>query len=171
MLTASRVQPTDSKDGTSAESAAGFELRMNRRSLRVGFEIYVQCFAKTAELGLARAVVREHFPVVAEQSELDYWRVRFDATNSCDVGVTPLESDRTRLKSLYVDRPCAHPDLWSALFFLLQLGYVVIFWPGGPPVVWNETIAKELPKDVVRCLGAPRLASSGEDLLRLLNEC
>jgi hypothetical protein len=134
----------------------------------VGFEIYAQCFAKTAELGLSRAVVREHFPVVAEESGVDYWRVRFDATNWCDVGVTPLESDPTRLRSLYVDRPCAHPELWNALVFVLQLGYVVIFWPGGPPVVWDESIASQLPQDVIERLGPPKFANSGEDLLRLL---
>ena len=136
----------------------------------MGFEIYVQCFAKTAELGLSLATVRERFPVLAEQSELNYWRVRFDATNSCDVGITPLESDSTRLKSLYVNRPCAHPELWNALVFLLQLGHVVIFWPGGPPVVWDADVAKQLPKDVVESLGAPRFVRSGEDFRRLLGE-
>ena len=55
----------------------------------MGFEIYVQCFGESARSGLPRAYVRELFPVIEEQSS-DYWRVRYDAENLCDIGITAI---------------------------------------------------------------------------------
>ena len=63
-----------------------------------------------------------------------------------------------------MDRPCAHPKLWDALASLLRMGHIVIFWPGGPPVVANDEIAAVLPNDVVDALGKPKSVQSGKEL-------
>jgi hypothetical protein len=72
----------------------------------VSFEVYVQCFGEAEERGIARARVRALFPVVEEQSELDYWMVRYDEKNWCHIWVKGVATDREKLKSLCVERPC-----------------------------------------------------------------
>ena len=73
----------------------------------------------------------DFFPVDEASSEPDYWRLRYDGLNSCDIGVNPLGTDATKLAGLYVDRPCRDLRLWDVLFAILNMGGVVLFFPGG----------------------------------------
>jgi hypothetical protein len=137
---------------------------------RMSFEVYLQCFGESERSGLSRAAVRSLFPVIEEESESDYWRVRYNNENSCYIGVTAVASDKGMLKSLYVDRPCGDLRLWQGLISVLQMGSVVIFWPGGPPVVADDAVDANLPKDVTDGLGRPISVRSAEELLRLVQE-
>jgi hypothetical protein len=74
------------------------------------------------------------------------------------------------LKSFFVDRPCGDLRLWQALISVLRMGSVVIFWPGGPPVVFNESVGSNLPRDMTEAIGPAKSARSAEDLLQLLRE-
>jgi hypothetical protein len=56
----------------------------------MGFELYLQGFGKTEGLGLSREAIRGLFPVDEASSEPDYWRLRYDGLNSCDIGVNPF---------------------------------------------------------------------------------
>jgi hypothetical protein len=136
----------------------------------MSFEVYLQCFGESERSGISRVAVRSLFPVIEEESEPDYWRVRYDVKNFCDIGVTAVASDRDMLKSLYVDRPCADVRLWEGLFSVLRMGSIVIFWPGGPPAVADDAVAADLPKDMIDSIGQPKLIRSAEELLRLLRE-
>lgn len=136
----------------------------------MGFEVYVQWFGGSAESRIPVAAVRALFPIVEAESEPTLWRVRYDASNSCEIGITALESDVDKLESLYVDRPCVHPGLWHALSSLLRMGRVVIFWPGGPPVVADAATGATLPREMLGSLGPPRTIQSGEELRLLVNE-
>jgi hypothetical protein len=136
----------------------------------MGFEVYVQCFGESEWTGISRVAVRSLFPVIEEESEPDYWRIRYDDKNSCDIGVTAVASNKEMLKSLFVDRPCGDLRLWEALISVLRMGSVVIFWPGGPPVVSDDGVGSNLPKDMTDAIGPARSVCSAEDLLRLLRE-
>jgi hypothetical protein len=136
----------------------------------MGFEVYVQCFGESERTGISKAAVRSLFPVVAEESEPDYWRVRYDDKNSCHIGVVSLPSDRGMLKSFYLERPCADPRLWEAVVSVLRMGSVVMFWPGSPPVVSDDRVAASLPEDMTREIGAAKSVSNPEDIFRLLRE-
>ncbi|MBX6316623.1 MAG: hypothetical protein IRY99_27470 [Isosphaeraceae bacterium] len=59
----------------------------------MSFEVYLQCFEAGEPAGVPRATIRALFPVINADSEPDYWRVRYDDLNSCDIAVTPLPSD------------------------------------------------------------------------------
>jgi hypothetical protein len=136
----------------------------------VGFEVYLQCFGETETTGISRTVVRSFFPITEDKSEPDYWRVRYDSKNSCEIGVTPLASGRETLAGLFVNRPCADLKLWEGLVRVLRMGCVVMFWPGGPPVVAEGTLTSDLPKDMIDSIGKPRCVSSVSDLIRLVQE-
>lgn len=134
----------------------------------MSFEVYAQCFGEKERTGVPRAVVRSLFPVSEAESEPDYWLVRYDAENSCHIGVTALESDTEMLQSLCVYRPCGDVRLWEGLVAMLRLGSVVIFWPGGPPVVAEGMDATSLPQDMLGALGHAKSVQSAEDLLALV---
>jgi hypothetical protein len=74
------------------------------------------------------------------------------------------------LKSLCVERPCGDARLWDALISVVKMGSVAMFWPGGPPVVADEGVASNLPKEMTNVLGAARPVHFAEDILRLLRE-
>ena len=136
----------------------------------MSFELYIQCFVESERTGISRTAVRSLFPVIAEESQPDFWRVRYDDKNSCHIGVVPIPSDKEMLKSLCVERPCADVRLWESLVSVLRMGSVVMFWPGSPPVVLDDGVALNLPKKMTNVLGAARLVSSAEEILRLLRE-
>lgn len=136
----------------------------------MGFELYIQCFGKTEQLGIPLSAVRALFPIVEEKSEPNYWRFWYDSKNSCEVGITATPSNPEMLSGLFVNRPCSDFRLWDALFSVLSMGSVVVFWPGGPPVVAAGTSSEKLPEDMVVALGSPRIADSAADLLRLVQE-
>jgi hypothetical protein len=136
----------------------------------MGFEVYLQCFGESEQRGISRAAVRSLFPIVEEKSEPDYWRVKYDDRNSCDIGVAAVTSSNEMLKSLYVDRPCGDLRLWEGLLSALRMGSVVIFWPGGPPIVADDATAAKLPKDMTDAIGQPKSVRSADELLRLLRE-
>jgi hypothetical protein len=100
----------------------------------MSFEVYPQCFGETERSGISPSAVRSLFlfPVIEQASEPDYWRVHFYAKNSCHIGVTARAPNQERLKSLYVDRPRGDPRLWAALFSILRMRSLEMFWPAGP---------------------------------------
>ncbi|MGC2530397.1 MAG: hypothetical protein WA639_21830 [Candidatus Acidiferrum sp.] len=136
----------------------------------MGFEVYLDCFGDTKTKGISRTLVRSLFPVAKDESEPNYWRVRYDKKNSCEIGLTPLTSNPEMLAGLFVNRPCADLRLWDGLVRILQMGCVVIFWPGGPPVVAEGTPTSDLPKDMIDSIGKPKSVSSAAELLRLVQE-
>lgn len=136
----------------------------------MGFEVYLQCFGETERSGISRSVVRSLFPIFEQGSEPNYWQVQYDAKNSCHIGVTALEGSQETLEALYVDRPCADPRLWAALFSILRMGSVVMFWPGGPPILAAGAAIAGLPQDMIDSLGKPKFVRSPEELFGTLRD-
>lgn len=136
----------------------------------MGFEVYVQCFGESERTGISRNAIRALFPVIAEESQPDYWRIRYDDKNACHIGVIAVPSDDKMVKSIVVERPCGDPKLWDALIAVLKMGSVVMFWPGGPPIVTNGNAASNLPQEMTNVMGAARPVSSAEEILHLLQK-
>jgi hypothetical protein len=134
----------------------------------MGFEIYLQCFGETESIGLPRDAIRALFPVDEDSSEPDYWRLRYDGLKSCDVGVNPLPTDPTKLAGLYVDRPCRDIRLWNALFAILNMSGVVLFFPGGPLIIAEGKSSDGLPQGMMESLGAPVHVDSGESIRNIV---
>ena len=77
------------------------------------------------------------------------------------------------LTGFYVERPCSDVRLWEALMTVLRMGAVVIFWPGGPPVVAENVDSSRLPrlpKDMTDSIGPAKLVRSADELVRLVRE-
>ena len=134
----------------------------------MGFEVFIYFCDKTRTNGVRRDSVRSLFPVIEDKSEPDYWLVQYDDRNSCNIGVTPHESDSQMIVGLFVIRPCADIRLWQGMLKVLQLGDITLFWPGGPPIIANEATATRLPDGMAEDIGEPRTVHSAEEILSLL---
>jgi len=134
----------------------------------MSFELYLQCFGETERLGLSRDSIRALFPVDEASSEPDYWRLRYDSQNSCDIGVHSLPTDVTKLADFYVERPCRDIRLWDSLFTVLNMGSVVLFFPEGPLIISRGISGTGIPQEMLDSLGPPVQVNSGEELRKFV---
>lgn len=132
----------------------------------MSFDIFLQCYGTMKESGLSRDKVRALFPVVREELDPAVWVVQYDDLNGCDIHVCP---DGSPLSDFMVSRPCGDLRLWAAMLNVLQMGSVVMFWPGSRPMVASGGSAEELPYEMREALGEPVFISQAEEFLELLN--
>jgi len=134
------------------------------------FHLYFQPLVHDKPLDISRAELRSLFPVVEEESEPDYWKIRYDPLNTCHVGVTAVTSASDLLSSFYVERPCGDPRLWEALFRVLNHGPIVLYFPGGPPIVASNQVGAALAPEVSGSLGEPRCVYSAGEISKIIRE-
>lgn len=132
----------------------------------MSFEIYVNCFRRGEPGGIPRSAVQAFFPIVDAESEPDYWSVRYDDRNSCQITVTPCDSSHELVTSLCIHRPCGDGRLWDALFSVMKLGAVVLYLPADtPPLVVDNAAIAHLPVEMIEALGDPVCVKSGKEIL------
>jgi hypothetical protein len=136
----------------------------------MSFHLYFQPLVHDKSLDISRAELRSLFPVVEEESEPDYWKIRYDSLNTCHIGVTAVTSASDLLSSFYVERPCGDPHLWEALFSVLNRGPIVLFFPGGPPIVASNQVGAALPEEMSSSLGEPRYVHSAGEISKIIRE-
>ncbi len=135
----------------------------------VSFDIYFQCVAGDPP-GISRAAVRALFPIVEESSELDFWSVCYDRANSCTIHVTPAKANRDLITSLSVNRPCGDVRFWESVLAILKMGPVILYWPGGGPLVGSDRVAAEFPLEIAESLGQPICVSSAQEIMDAIRE-
>jgi hypothetical protein len=136
----------------------------------MSFDLYFQPVTQGKSLAISRPQLRSLFPVVEKESEPDYWMIRYDSLNVSHIGVKPTTPASDLLSSFYVERPCSDPRLWEALFQVLKCGPIVLYFPGGPPVVANDEVTEALLKDAGVSLGEPRHVYSAAEILKIIRE-
>lgn len=130
----------------------------------MSFDVYLQCFAGEPP-GIPKAAVRALFPIVEDGSEPDYWSVRYDRANSCKIHVDPAKSNPELITSLAVNRPCGDVRFWESVLAILRMGRVILYWPGGGPLVGSESAADELPREIAESLGQPLCVGSAQEIM------
>ena len=131
----------------------------------MSFDVFVQCYGKTEQSGLSRVRVRALFPVGEEKSDAERWVVQYGPTDWSDLYV---DAEGEKFNDFMVSRSAGDKRLWDALRTVLQMGDVVMFWPGSPPLIASAEGALRLPEDMVKGLGEPVLISSTEQFFELL---
>jgi hypothetical protein len=100
----------------------------------------------------------------------DYWQLRYDDANTCDMDLTPHGIGQSMVQGLTVHRPCADLRLWDALASILTLGNTVLFFPGDrPPLAARRSVTEHLPSDMVEALDQPVVVTSGSETLHELH--
>jgi hypothetical protein len=134
----------------------------------MSFEVFLRCLDGDCNLGLPRDAIRGLFPVIEEQSEPDRWCVSYGTTDVCDIYVTGYPSHDERLSFLMVERPCRDARLWESLFAILKMGRMVLYFPGGSPLVANEAVGASLPRHEVESMGPHRRVQSAQEIVRIM---
>jgi hypothetical protein len=131
----------------------------------MSFDIFVQCFQVGESATIPRSAVRALFPVVESRSDTSSWQVEYDELHSCTFYVDEPRPGDDAMDGFMLNRPTRHPRLWDALFQVLQLGPVVLYFPGcDAPLVASEFAARQLPVDMINSIGKPRIVYSGEEI-------
>jgi hypothetical protein len=79
--------------------------------------------------------------------------------------VSRFQDNDKLIDGFTVNRPCRDRRLWRALFQVMRMGPVVLYYPGGrSPLVALESATQMLPPDMVDALGQPRVVRSGEEI-------
>ena len=125
------------------------------------FEVYLQWF---------RDEDPDSIPLSTVSDALDHLLVSRDGLcwqlteGEASLGSAPQRGP-TEISSLTIHRPSTSPDLWGALYALLEVGNGVFYFPGGGPLIAHAEAKSHLPTDMVNTLGEPIVARSGEDLV------
>jgi hypothetical protein len=132
----------------------------------VSFDVYLQAFCQGAPSGIPRHRIREAFGTYVSEKQGDYWQVRYDDLNSCDIVLGAHQGDLAAVESLAIHRPCEDKRLWEALASILALGNVVIYFPGcRAPLIARIEVASHLPAEMIEALGQPIVVKDGAEVL------
>ena len=131
----------------------------------MSFDVYVQSFQNGELEGIPRERVRVAFGAYLTETEPDFWQLRYDEANSCDVSLTVHATEPSVVRGFTVHGPCADQRLWDALASILTLGDIVLYFPGGrAPLVARSSVTEQLPPDMVEALGQPVVVTSGREI-------
>ena len=132
----------------------------------MSFDVFVQTFRNGEFHGISRQRVRDAFGLYLTEPEPNFWQLRYDDANSCDLYLNAHDSDASLVHGFTVNRPCGDHRLWDSLAFILTLSEVVIYFPGGrAPLVAHSGVAQHLPPNMVEALGQPIVVASGREIL------
>lgn len=131
----------------------------------MSFEVYLQAFANGEAAGFPLDSVRNAFGPHLAEVEPDFWQVRFEDGESCDLFLSQLGDNPQLIHNISVHRPCNDRRLWDGLYTLLAQPGSVFYFPGSDtPLARDTNVVMAMPEDMVEALGIPVPASSGEDL-------
>jgi hypothetical protein len=135
----------------------------------MSFDVYLQ-WVGGEPLGIPRAAVRALFPIVEENSEPDYWSVWYNRKDWCKISVTAAKSDRELITSLSVNRPCGDVRFWESILAILRMSPVILYWPGGGPLVGNKSVAENFSAEIAESLGRPKCVGSAREIMDAIRE-
>jgi hypothetical protein len=134
----------------------------------VGFDLFLDCLQIREPWGLPEAELRSLFPIVDAASKPHYWSIAYDDRNRCALALSPLAGLNSSIACIHIERPCGDLRFWKALLSILQMGPVVLYFPGGPPIVGTAEASIALPKSELASLGEPQYVGSAEELLSII---
>ncbi len=136
----------------------------------MSFEVFLQRFENGQPSGMSADAVRNAFTNFEDDSEPDYWHLRYAPNDDCHVHVSRPDDAHQQISALSIHRPCVDLRLWDSVLRLLQLGQWVLYWPAEPPplVMADAEYANHLPAGMREALGPIRVVRSGDEILQLI---
>lgn len=129
--------------------------------------IFVQCFCNREPAGVSRDQIQEVFGSYLTIEKLNKWYLYYDELTYCNVTISPLKENKDLIHNLSING--GGEKLFDALFSILQLGHVVLYYPGcKAPIAVDVAVAKQLPQDMIGVLGMPVKVCSGAETLKII---
>lgn len=140
----------------------------------MSFDVFLSCYQNGEPSGVEETLVREAFgeALIGENIEFSSWHLEFgNEIQSCDVFITRLPADPARILSILVSRPVMETRLWESLYRIMQLGNVILFFPGGrSPLFAGEQAVQHFPQDMLEALGQPVIIKNGSEILAAIEQ-
>jgi hypothetical protein len=131
----------------------------------MSFDVYLQSFHNGEPAGIPSQRIRDAFGAHLTEIGPNFWQLRYDDANWCDLDLTAHETDATMISDFTVHRPCSDQRLWDALASILASGDIVLYFPGcRAPLVAQSAVIDHLPASMVEALGQPVIVTSGREI-------
>jgi hypothetical protein len=132
----------------------------------MSFDLYLISLSDGKPSGIPRDGVRAAFGEHVRWEDDESGWTQYGETDGCSVLLSPLSSDPSLTSCISMNRPVSDHRLWDALYRVMQLGNVAVFFPGmkGPLVTRSIVAGAHLPPDMYESLGRPVVISSGTEL-------
>ena len=131
----------------------------------MSFDVWVSRFREGAPDEFSRTTVLKAFGSHITQLDATCWRVFYDEQNSCDVFAGGRSEGSDLITGFTVNRPCGDQRLWDALISILRIPRMVLYFPGGRPLIADASTAEHLPADMIDAIGEPKCILLGEDIV------
>jgi hypothetical protein len=130
----------------------------------MSFDIFVSAFENGDERMFPCAILEKAFGSFSDMSKPTWWKV-------ADSFAVIQVDDATEISGFGVNRPPGddHP-FWPALLDVLRKTSSVLYWPGGGPVITDQSVAAGIPARMIKALGPAKVVTSIEDIFRLISE-
>jgi hypothetical protein len=133
----------------------------------MGIEAFVWIYRDGEPASLAFSEVTAAFGNAVRDWDPEFGRLHVEFgswSDSCEIfcGKDVLETGR--VTSLMIDRPIRHPGLWEAVFKIMSLGHVLLFFSDDTtPRFRDIASASHFPKDLIGSLGIPLRVRTPQD--------
>ena len=130
----------------------------------MSFDIFINAFENGETRMFPRSVLEKAFGSFSDMSDPTWWKV------SDSFAVIQLR-DAPEMYAFGCNRPPGndHP-FWPALLNVLREISGVLHWPGGGPVVTDQSVSASIPKDMIEALGPAKVVNSIEEVFRFIRE-
>ena len=129
----------------------------------MSFEIFVASFVDAKPSRLPRNAVRHSFGAWLIDESPTVWHIKYGPADFCDIFV---DDHPETVANFMVSRPVSDGRLWDALFRVMNLGNVVLYWTNrSPPLVASLSVIRHLPREMVNSLGTPICVHAGAEIL------
>ena len=126
----------------------------------MSFDAYLQVFQEHVPAGLSDETVQAPFGKHLVQLEVDYWQVRYESDQSCDIFLQPLAGSFSIIHTVTFHRPCEDVRLWQSIWALLEVLGSILHFPGSSaPLARDVSAALAMPPAMLQSLGTPVLVA------------
>jgi hypothetical protein len=131
----------------------------------MSFDLYLVSFADHKPSGVPRTLVREAFAEQVRWEDEDSGWTQLTSNDGCRIGLGPLKSDPSLISCVCINRPLSDERFLNALYQILRLGNVALFFPGGKgPLIAEPSVGNHLPPDMFESLGTPIVVANGREI-------
>ncbi len=114
-------------------------IRLHVSDLRMSFELFVQFYRSGESAMIPREKLRQVFGDYLAEVDPNFWELRFDPINSCELYLTAHPTDPSLIEGFTVGRPCADQRIWDSMVSVLGLGNAVLYFPGCKAPLVKDT--------------------------------
>jgi hypothetical protein len=126
----------------------------------MSFDVDVTCFQNGEPANFPRTLLERVFGSIADRSNPEQWVLKG--------GSTLYVGEGDQICGFSVNRPPEYDEFWIAIMEILRQTPSVFYWPGGGCVVANPEVAKHMPEDFIKALGAPEVVTDPSEILDII---